>query len=72
MTSLLIWVAAKNHPARGFYEALGGQLLGEKQEEFFDAPIDEVAYGWKDTGVLFADGGSVQATRSNTSISSID
>jgi ribosomal protein S18 acetylase RimI-like enzyme len=44
--STLIWVAAANAPARGFYEAAGGVLLRERTVEFFGVPLAEVAYGW--------------------------
>jgi GNAT superfamily N-acetyltransferase len=52
--SMLIWVLADN-PARRFYEALGGREVDRKQVEIGGAVLDEVAYGWSDTGVL-ADG----------------
>lgn len=50
--SLMLWVLAEN-PARGFYERLGGQSLGQHKEmRYWDedqgpAAI-EVAYGWLD------------------------
>lgn len=43
----LVWVLAAN-PARYFYEAQGGQPLGEGQERFAGALLDTVAYGWPD------------------------
>ncbi len=51
MTSMLIWVFADNS-ARGFYEALGGQRVAEKQFELGEATLTEIAYGWLDTSVL--------------------
>lgn len=43
----LVWVLSAN-PARFFYEALGGRLVGERQESFAGALLDETAYGWSD------------------------
>src|SRR5688500_12971723 len=47
-TSMLRWVLADNHQARRFYEALGGKVVGERQEEMDDGLLDELAYGWDD------------------------
>lgn len=46
-SSLMVWVLAQN-PARGFYERLGGRLVGEKTTYLGDGDIKavEVAYGW--------------------------
>jgi ribosomal protein S18 acetylase RimI-like enzyme len=49
--SLVLWVAREN-PARGFYEAAGGRPVAERRIVFEGQPIDEVAYGWPDTGAL--------------------
>lgn len=49
--SLLVWVLADN-PARRFYEALGGRHLRAQPIAIGDATLDEVAYGWPDSGVL--------------------
>lgn len=51
MTSLLVWVAARN-PARHFYEALGGKYLRTKQETIGGAAVEEIAYGWTDISKL--------------------
>ena len=48
MPSFLIRVLKANLPARGFYEALGGQLVLEEQIEEDGAVLDQVAYGWTD------------------------
>ncbi len=45
--ALLAWVLAGN-PSRGFYEALGGRLLGSQEIEVGGARLEEVAYGWPD------------------------
>ena len=47
-TSMLIWVLDTNAVGRGFYEALGGVLVGEKTEMWGEATLHEVAYGWPD------------------------
>ena len=47
MYSLLVWVLRDN-PYRGFYEALGGSQVGEKQVQIGEVYLPEVAYGWKD------------------------
>jgi len=54
MTSMLVWVAARN-PARYFYEALGGQHIRTKEEMIGGAIIEEIAYGWTDTSTLIRD-----------------
>lgn len=51
MRSLLIWVLAEN-PARRFYEAIGGMLVGEQPITIGGRELVEVAYGWPDTGML--------------------
>jgi ribosomal protein S18 acetylase RimI-like enzyme len=42
-----LWVISAN-PARFFYEAMGGQIVGERIERFADTDLAEIAYGWKD------------------------
>lgn len=49
--SLLLWALADN-PARRFYEALGGQLLRERETAMDGGTICEVAYGWPDIRLL--------------------
>jgi GNAT superfamily N-acetyltransferase len=51
MLSLLVWVLEKNR-FRAFYEALGGQPLGQKQVSVGGRELVEVAYGWRDVPVL--------------------
>jgi ribosomal protein S18 acetylase RimI-like enzyme len=50
--SMLIWVLDTNALGRGFYEALGGVLVGEKTETRGDASLHEVSYGWPDLADL--------------------
>jgi ribosomal protein S18 acetylase RimI-like enzyme len=47
-----LWVLRDNQRARGFYEALGGELVGERVEMRGKVPFQEVAYGWPDLRVL--------------------
>jgi ribosomal protein S18 acetylase RimI-like enzyme len=56
VSSMLLWVLKENRIARHFYESLGGTLIGESSFELGGAELSEVAYGWKDLGVLRANG----------------
>jgi len=47
VTSMLVW-AFKDSPYRGFYENLGGELIGEKVYEIAGENYLAVGYGWKD------------------------
>lgn len=44
---MLLWVLADNPIGRGFYERLGGKLVGEKEIVMDDVALVEVAYGWR-------------------------
>ncbi|MCE7985947.1 MAG: GNAT family N-acetyltransferase [Caldilinea sp. CFX5] len=46
--ALMISVLTNNAPARRFYEALGGQLIGTRQTEDYGYPEPQVVYGWPD------------------------
>jgi ribosomal protein S18 acetylase RimI-like enzyme len=49
LTSMVIWVLRDNHPARRFYEHLGGAYLRERQLDFVEGfTAMEVAYLWPD------------------------
>jgi GNAT superfamily N-acetyltransferase len=48
LRSMLVWVLTDN-ASRGFYEALGGQLLRYGQIEIGGVVFEKVAYGWRDT-----------------------
>ena len=50
--SMLLWVFADNGPARRFYGSLGGVVVAEDGFELGGAWLREVAYGWKDLGVI--------------------
>jgi GNAT superfamily N-acetyltransferase len=47
ITSMAVWVLALN-PFRKFYEALGGQPIGEQTIERGGESFLEIAYGWSD------------------------
>lgn len=49
--SMLLWVVAGN-PACGFYEAMGGRKVAERQEGMDGEMIMELGYGWDDTGTI--------------------
>ena len=44
---IVAWVLAENHPARAFYERLGGTLAGESSSLVGRQRVKEVAYGWR-------------------------
>jgi len=54
--NLLLWALADNMAARGFYAALGGALLRERDDDMRGFPIREVAFGWPDSAPLVRDG----------------
>ena len=45
--SALVWVLADN-PARYFYQAMGGQLIAERDEALGGRSLRQTAYGWTD------------------------
>jgi GNAT superfamily N-acetyltransferase len=47
--AMSLWVLEENASARRFYERLGGKPIAVKH-----APLDEVAYGWKDLTQLLS------------------
>jgi ribosomal protein S18 acetylase RimI-like enzyme len=56
--SLCLWVLRANTNARGFYERLGGQLVGERTQTECEHAYEEVAYGWPDLHALCAPAGA--------------
>ena len=44
--SVMLWTLAANDPARAFYERLGGEIAGQREERVAGALLDEVGYGW--------------------------
>ena len=51
-TKLLIGCLDTNAPARGFYEACGGQEVGEKEMEDYGFAERQIIYGWEDISIL--------------------
>jgi len=51
LCSMLVWVLADN-PSRAFYECLGGVVVRTQPTEIGGLSLEEVAYGWGDTGPL--------------------
>jgi L-amino acid N-acyltransferase YncA len=49
-SSCVIWAHALN-PARFFYEALGGRLVGERETRMMGDPVPETAFGWRKLAV---------------------
>ncbi|MBR0668677.1 GNAT family N-acetyltransferase [Roseomonas hellenica] len=47
-----LWVLERNAPARRFYERLGGEVIGRKEEKREEMTLTELAYGWRDLGRL--------------------
>jgi GNAT superfamily N-acetyltransferase len=56
MTALQIGCLAANAPARGFYEAIGGRLVGERLFDEDGVMLPEVVYEWGDIKALGAKG----------------
>ncbi len=52
MNSMLVWVLTENHPARGFYERMGGAWLCDGVFDASGIPLATVAYGWPNVSVL--------------------
>jgi ribosomal protein S18 acetylase RimI-like enzyme len=46
LMGLLVWCLESNVQARGFYERLGGQVIGRRDVDMADVLIPEVGYGW--------------------------
>jgi ribosomal protein S18 acetylase RimI-like enzyme len=49
-----LWVVRDNAAACGFYERLGGSIVGETEVQRSDATLFELAYGWRDLSLLLA------------------
>lgn len=53
--SVVIWVLSGNRAARGFYEHLGGRVLGERRVRGWGGQLMETAYHWDEIGRLVAE-----------------
>jgi ribosomal protein S18 acetylase RimI-like enzyme len=47
-----LWVLRENANARGFYERIGGEIVGEKEDIRQHGVFIEVAYGWHNLAEL--------------------
>ncbi|MQA65971.1 MAG: GNAT family N-acetyltransferase [Alphaproteobacteria bacterium] len=47
-----LWVLRENHGARRFYERIGGEVVGKKEDVRDGDTLHEVAYGWRDLTML--------------------
>ena len=47
LTSSVVWSLADNERAVGFYENLGGFLVGRAHETFGDVSRERLAFGWR-------------------------
>jgi ribosomal protein S18 acetylase RimI-like enzyme len=47
LVPFVLWVLKDNTAARGFYERLGGRVVGEQPIEIGGRPYPEVAYAWE-------------------------
>ena len=56
MTALRIGCLAANAPARRFYEAIGGHVIGERLFDEDGIMLPEVVYEWIDITILVAPG----------------
>jgi len=45
-SSCVIWAHARN-PARFFYEAMGGRIIGERTARMMGDAVPETAFGWR-------------------------
>ena len=52
MIALEIGCLAANAPARGFYEAIGGRLVGERLFDEDGVMLPDVVYAWADIKAL--------------------
>jgi L-amino acid N-acyltransferase YncA len=52
MRSMVVWVLTDNHPARRFYESLGGVWLREGEFDLDGLKLMETCYGWEDVSAL--------------------
>ena len=55
--ALLISCLVANAPARRFYEAIGGRVIGTHETEDYGFREPQVVYGWEDIHVLERTGG---------------
>ncbi|MEL0110261.1 MAG: GNAT family N-acetyltransferase [Rickettsiales bacterium] len=54
-SSAVVWVLALN-PSRFFYEAVGGSLVGDRDEQLWGTTLKEFGYGWDDLSAAITNG----------------
>jgi L-amino acid N-acyltransferase YncA len=54
-SSAVVWVLALN-PSRFFYEAVGGELVGDRDEQLWGTTLKEFGYGWNDLSTAIFNG----------------
>lgn len=59
--SAMVWVLAGN-PSKFFYEALGGQVAGNRRERLWGAELDEACYVWPDLRAALGPAGPLRAS----------
>lgn len=59
-SSMIVWVLAENWPARGFYEALGGAYVSERDITIGGRSLMEVSYGWRNLEELLGATGQLR------------
>jgi ribosomal protein S18 acetylase RimI-like enzyme len=47
LSDMIVWVLRDNHPARHFYERLGGVYVRSQPITIGSALLQEVSYGWR-------------------------
>jgi len=47
LANMIVWVLRDNHPARDFYERLGGEYVRSQPITIGSALLQEVSYGWR-------------------------
>jgi ribosomal protein S18 acetylase RimI-like enzyme len=52
LSGVSLWVLRDNAMARRFYEQIGGEVVGEKEDIRRETVLIEVAYGWPDLARL--------------------
>lgn len=50
--SMMLWVLESNTLGRGFYDRLGGRVVGRRIDPISTVLVHELAYGWDDLAAL--------------------
>jgi len=60
-----LWVLRDNRAARCFYECLGGEVIGEKEDRRGAVTLFELAYGCRDLSFAAGSAGTTPLKRSD-------